>query len=49
MRLCDAIAFETARPSPTRSDILSESEKGFFTSMKRSCEASIAIGNPIVF
>jgi len=31
------------------SDILSESEKGFFTSMKRLCEASIATGNPIVF
>jgi hypothetical protein len=31
------------------SDILSEAEKGFFTSMKRLCEASIATGNPIVF
>ena len=31
------------------SDILSESEKGFFASMKRLCEASIATGNPIVF
>lgn len=31
------------------SDILSEAEKGFFASMKRLCEASIATGNPIVF
>ena len=31
------------------SDILSESEKGFFASMKRLCEASIATGNPIGF
>jgi hypothetical protein len=31
------------------SDILSEAEKGFFISMKRLCEASIAAGNPIVF
>jgi hypothetical protein len=31
------------------SDILSESEKSFFTSMKRLCVASIATGNPIVF
>lgn len=31
------------------SDILSESEKNFFTSMKRLSEASIATGNPIVF
>jgi hypothetical protein len=31
------------------SDILSESEKGFSTSMKRPCEARIATGNPIVF
>jgi hypothetical protein len=31
------------------SDILSEPEKRFFTSMKRLCEASLASGNPIVF
>jgi hypothetical protein len=31
------------------SDILSEAEKGFFMSMKRLCEASVATGNPIVF
>jgi hypothetical protein len=30
-------------------DILTESEKDFFQSMKRLCEASIATGNPIVF
>jgi hypothetical protein len=30
------------------SDILSQAEKAFFTSMKRRCEASIAAGNPIV-
>ena len=30
------------------SDILSQAEKAFFTSMKRLCEASIAAGNPIV-
>ncbi len=31
------------------SDILDGSEKEFFASMKRLCEASIATGNPIVF
>jgi|SRR5580704_9264046 hypothetical protein len=31
------------------SDILAESEKEFFSSMKRLCEASIATGNPIMF
>jgi hypothetical protein len=31
------------------SDILTESERDFFRSMKRLCEASIATGNPIVF
>jgi len=28
---------------------LDSMDKGFFTSMKRLCEASIATGNPIVF
>jgi len=31
------------------SDILADSEKEFFNSMKRLCEASIATGNPIMF
>jgi hypothetical protein len=31
------------------SDILAASEKEFFGSMKRLCEASMASGNPIVF
>jgi len=31
------------------SDILANSEKEFFSSMKRLCEASVATGNPIVF
>ena len=31
------------------SDILSEGEKEFFTSMKALCEASLKTGNPIVF
>jgi len=31
------------------SDILTQSEKEFFESMKRLCEASIQTGNPIVF
>ena len=31
------------------SDILSESEKEFFESMKRLCTASVETGNPIVF
>jgi hypothetical protein len=31
------------------SDILADSEKGFFTNMKLLCEASIATGNPIMF
>lgn len=30
-------------------DILADSEKEFFASMKRLCEASIETGNPIVF
>ena len=30
-------------------DILSESEKEFFESMQRLCQASLATGNPIVF
>lgn len=31
------------------SDILTDSEREFFVSMKRLCEASIETGNPIVF
>jgi hypothetical protein len=31
------------------SDILADSEKEFFSSMKRLCEASITTGNPIMF
>jgi hypothetical protein len=31
------------------SDILADSEKEFFNSMKRLCEASIQTGNPIMF
>ena len=31
------------------SDILSDSEKEFFTNMKQLSEASIATGNPIMF